>query len=82
MNSQGLPRGMRIDELRNNVNCYSCLHLMDGYDGVKRCRVERNALPVSPALEADCRKYVRATGTDDSVPEWYRDAWHVEGRGD
>jgi hypothetical protein len=53
-------------------------------DGIRRCRVERNALPVSPALEADCKRYLRETGSDDQTPEWYRDAWHVagEGRGD
>lgn len=66
------------------MTCYSCLHLMDGADGVKRCRVDANALPVSEALEADCKRYVRATGADDAVPPWYWGAWHVaeEGRGD
>lgn len=64
--------------------CYACIHLMTGADGLKRCRVDTNALPVSPALEADCRRFMREPGSDDSVPEWYRDAWHVggEGRGD
>lgn len=63
-------------------NCYSCIHLMPPEktaDGVRRCRVHKRALPVSPALEADCKRYVRETGTDDAVPEWYRDAWHVGG---
>lgn len=68
-------------------SCFSCLHLMtpeQSADGVRRCRVNRNGLPVSPALEADCTKYVRSVGTDDEMPAWYRDAWHVggEGRGD
>ena len=57
---------------------------MDGADGIRRCRVDRNALPVSAALEADCRRYVRETGSDDAgVPAWYQNAWHVcgEGRG-
>ena len=61
------------------MNCYSCLHLMDGADGIRRCRVDRNALPVSAALEADCTRYVREPGSDDAgAPEWY---WkHEEGK--
>ena len=53
-------------------------------DSVRRCRVDRQALPVSPQLEADCRRYVRAVGSGDAVPDWYLDAWHIggEGRGD
>ena len=66
------------------MTCFSCLHLMLGADNVRRCRVQRDALPVSAALEADCRRYVRATGTDDEVPAWYVDAWEcdAQGRGD
>lgn len=66
--------------------CYSCIHLMPEEktaDGVRCCRVD--GLPISPALEEDCKNsYVREVGSDDAMPEWYRDAWHVggEGRGD
>ena len=66
------------------LSCYSCLHLMtpdQSADGLRRCRVDRKAEQVSPQLEADCRRYVRAVGSDDSVPEWYAEAWE-QGRGD
>lgn len=67
-------------------NCYSCIHMMPPEktaDGVRRCRVD--GLPISPALEEDCKNsYVRAPGSDDEMPPWYWGAWHVagEGRGD
>ena len=51
-------------------------------DSVRRCRVDRQALPVSPQLEADCKKFVREPGADDAdAPEWYAEAWE-QGRGD
>lgn len=65
-------------------SCYACLHCYDGADQIKRCRV--NGLPVSPALEDDCNRFIREPGSDDSVPPWYIEAWCVttsmEGRGD
>ena len=67
------------------AECFSCLHLMapeKTADGTRLCRAY--GLPVSPVLEADCKRFVRETGSDDEVPPWYSDAWHVcgEGRGD
>lgn len=58
-----------------NPACYACIHCYDGADGVKRCRVDTNGLPCTPALEADCWKFVREPGADDQVAPWYTDAW-------
>jgi hypothetical protein len=60
--------------------CATCIHLMSVYqtaDGVRRCRVY-DGLPVSPALEADCKQYIREPGSDDQVPPWYSGAWVLE----
>lgn len=57
---------------------------MIGADEIRRCRVDRNARPVTPDLEANCKRHIREPGSDDAVPPWYWGAWHVagEGRGD
>lgn len=72
---------MKVNTVK--AQCFSCLHFMDcekTADGVRRCRVD--GLPISPALEEDCKNsYVREVGSDDAMPEWYRDAWHVGGEG-
>lgn len=65
--------------------CFACIHLMQPgqtADGSRLCRAY--GLPVAPALEADCSRFVREAGSDDAIPVWYADAWHVggEGRGD
>lgn len=69
------------------MSCYACIHLMtpeQSADGVRRCRANKRALPVSPALEADCKLFVREVGADDAVPPWYAEAWvcDTQGRGD
>lgn len=51
--------------------CYSCIHLMHGADGARRCRAAPNALKVSKPLEADCKVYVRNSATDGMVPGWH-----------
>lgn len=51
--------------------CYSCIHLMIGADGKRRCRSESNALKVSRALEADCRRFILKPGANDEAPAWY-----------
>lgn len=51
--------------------CYSCIHLMHGADGARRCRVAPNALKVSRRLEAACKAYVRNAASDGIVPGWY-----------
>lgn len=66
-------------------NCAVCIHLMQPHqtvDNTRRCR--RYGLEVSEPLEADCKAFVRETGSDDEMPPWYWGAWHVagEGRGD
>lgn len=65
------------------MTCYSCIHLMQPEktaDSLRRCRVAREAEPVSPELEAECERFVREVGSDDAIPEWYRDAWNVKAR--
>lgn len=51
--------------------CYSCIHLMVGADSTRRCRSERNALKVSRALEAACRRYILKPGFNGEIPVWY-----------
>ncbi len=68
-----------------NPNCPACIHLMQPEktaDGQRLCRTY--GLAVSPALEADCTRYVREVGSDDAIPAWYWPDQHAagEGRGD